>query len=775
MASVVLKQGAKSLVSLPASASLNHVQSMCLRCLSLRALHTRPTEHRFLDYSKKRSSHSQSTIQGPNVHFNRPNKYLGAQRCGIAPAGHSSIIAFDPLQNEIAMATTIDGLFGAVCTNRALLDVTHICSIIKKMDSVVELEPCLQKRKELALLVQKHPEFINLCSVAQHQVGAMTNDGLTDTMQSMLRFLHGGEEVSHPFMRELYAEGSRRLPTLNVQQLAKFAQFISFSYPGQRHVQELELIAHRFSEVLDDFDHSLIQELLALMTATVEVSSGDLQNRVLTKVTEVMHAVVKSKNVFLTGTDISRILTYQWRSYRDCTYSELNKLCSQVIQDHIEKVSVEDLYRVNTTLIHLKDTPIEFFQAVNAELLQRLPTMTDAKDIGLTLELLSRAAREDAAMKFVIEDKVKDLLKGPDAPINSICVALRRIKYIAPTPLLHSLIAYIKQSDLTMFELMPICEYFRCVEEPHRPILEMCELVLNQLIELRDTAISPILMAKIFYCLSLLPPQILESAELDLPSYEELLPQLADRYINLLSIALNRVKFKLKNVPEACQNIEQLLEKVNFRAVCKIDQNESIHHLNNISKYILEEGGGDVVFLEKAMKQYTDKLTQIKSPQIAVKCASILSMAEYLHVPLMDRIAEVVTNKIHWVNPSQVSTILTPFCNLGYDPPNAHEFFQACIDRVVPFLDEVARDRQPNPFYLVSLAFSLSLAQRFPEVLLKKIFSLEFLDKFDAALKGRCDEASNNRINTIYSEGGAWGVHCGKVGAGMCGPDRVPF
>ncbi|XP_072040909.1 FAST kinase domain-containing protein 1, mitochondrial-like [Amphiura filiformis] len=770
----VLKHGAKRLATLPSNLPLHtiHPPSLCLQCLSLEALHTRSSVQLL---SKTQRTYSQQKSQLPSLHYDRSNLHLNPlRRLGASTPAGIAVTTFDPLQTEIAMSTTVDGLFGAVSANRSLLELNHVCSIFKKLEAVVEVESCPDKQQQIVESVKHHPEFMNLCLIAQKKVMDMTSDELTDTMESMIRFVCGGSESSYPLVRgvpdalqrhmlnckgslaafplvsELFVEGSHRLHSFDLHQLAKYAMFVKCSHSELRFILQLGPIAEQLSQVLDDLDPSNLPELIALMTATIDVSTGDLQNRVLKKVTDLLHFAVQRKDVFLTGNDIVRILTYEWKAYRNGSYLELNDICYQRLLEIKEDMSLEDLHKANMILFDLDnfDRPIKFVNTLLEEMLKRLPSLRSAYEIGLALENISILSSTDSSVKFVIEDHIKELLNDYcDVPLRSICIALRRSKYIYSTPLVQKLAERIKLATLSTSDIVHVVEYFQLLPEPNALILQMYDVLLQRLCQIKKESLSAQLCVNVLYCISLLPQETIADVDLQLSMYEDLLPQLSDRYINLLSFALQRLKFKLKHVVEMQHTIQDLLEKVNFHAVCNIEQNKSVHHLNNLSKYILREGQGDVVFLDRVMKQYTEKLDQISHPRIAAKCANVLYKAGYLHVPLMNKIAEVITKNIHKVKPFDITSIIAPFCHLGYhDPPNADEFFDACINRVIPFLDEVERSNIPNAFYLVSLASYLSCVQRYPEVLLKRIFSVEFLDRFDAALQ---DAASDGKLYMV--------------------------
>lgn len=646
----------------------------------------------------------------------------------------------DALQSEIAATLTLHDLFSVIGRNRDVLEMKHVCMTMEKLKVVLESLSDDDGRKEVVIkLINSHDEFKNLWQKALSQVNSMTNDELTNSMLATRAYFP--DDPSHPLVRELYAEGSRRVDDLSIQQLSKLASFVRFTYPRINSVKLIGNITARFMTEFDSFDHSNMREMVFIMNATVNMSTKEFQNIVLRKVTTLLQEAADGDKVELCAKDIMRILNYEWKAYRECSYPELNRLCCQFLQDHIglENVATEQIHTVCNLLLNLECANSEFFEDVNAELLARLKSMTSSTDIAGSLEFLGVTAHynKDLALKGVIENKIDEVLDKDNPPLGRLCIALRRMRHLNLNPLVKKLIKRVthQAKEFDLVDIVHIMEYFKNPDLPIKETGVMYARLLDTLLEFRTQALSPLFMVNIFYCISLMPKEILEDTDFNLPMYEGILPQLNDRLINLLSFILVRLKRKLDS--EKVADLQDLLAKVNFQAISNIDQNKSISHLLNLSQFILEEGGGDIVFLDQAMKQYTDQVSKIRHPQMAIRCANILHRAGYLHSPLMDKIAEVITKNINQVHPSQVLGILQPFCNLGHhDPPGADEFYQACIDRILPFLDTVETESKPNPFYLVMLATNLSCVQIFPEALLRKIFTLGFLNNFDAALRG---------------------------------------
>ncbi|MGH0138556.1 UNVERIFIED_CONTAM: hypothetical protein FKN15_038822 [Acipenser sinensis] len=130
-----------------------------------------------------------------------------------------------------------------------------------------------------------------------------------------------------------------------------------------------------------------------------------------------------------------------------------------------------------------------------------------------------------------------------------------------------------------------------------------------------------------------------------------------------------------------------------------------------------------------------DQVMWTNVPELAL----FLTRTNHLCTPLLDKIASVTLGHIDKIHYSATYATLLPFAVLDYDPPQGDEFFETCIQRFKPHLSSF------DPHLLVLLAYSLAVADCFPEELIRTIFNVDFLSKLDAQLETLPD-ALNMRI-----------------------------
>ncbi|KAJ8255420.1 hypothetical protein GJAV_G00204680 [Gymnothorax javanicus] len=150
------------------------------------------------------------------------------------------------------------------------------------------------------------------------------------------------------------------------------------------------------------------------------------------------------------------------------------------------------------------------------------------------------------------------------------------------------------------------------------------------------------------------------------------------------------------------------------------------------------------ILLEETMSSLQRLMGQISGSNVP-ELALFLTKTNYLCTPIMDYIAAVVMENIQKIHYSAIYTILLPFTVLNYDPPNGEDFFRSCIQRFTAQLSSF------DPHLLVLLGYSLAVAHRFPEELIREIFNVDFLTKLDCQLESLPD-ALNLRIRLRLME-----------------------
>ncbi|CAG09932.1 unnamed protein product, partial [Tetraodon nigroviridis] len=170
-------------------------------------------------------------------------------------------------------------------------------------------------------------------------------------------------------------------------------------------------------------------------------------------------------------------------------------------------------------------------------------------------------------------------------------------------------------------------------------------------------------------------------------------------------------------------------------------------------KYISGEWFEEMLVNEaiSTLQRMMDQINWSNVPELAF----FLTKINHYCPPLLDRIASVAIKDIdkvvdlcliclQWcisvnadltflppskIHPSATYATLLPFSVLNYDPSQADELYDGCIQHIVPHIGSF------DPHLLVLLAYSLAVADYFPEELVRTIFSIDFLGKLDAQLE----------------------------------------
>uniref|UniRef100_A0AAV2JZY4 RAP domain-containing protein n=1 Tax=Knipowitschia caucasica TaxID=637954 RepID=A0AAV2JZY4_KNICA len=120
-------------------------------------------------------------------------------------------------------------------------------------------------------------------------------------------------------------------------------------------------------------------------------------------------------------------------------------------------------------------------------------------------------------------------------------------------------------------------------------------------------------------------------------------------------------------------------------------------------------------------------------------------LLEEINPSLMERIADVVIEDIDKIHYSATYATVLPFTVMNYDSVKVDEMYEACIRHFTPHISFF------DPHLLVLLAYSLAVADCYPEEVIKDIFSIDFLGKLDSQLETLPD-ALNLRVRLRLME-----------------------
>ncbi|TNN03038.1 hypothetical protein fugu_000067 [Takifugu bimaculatus] len=255
---------------------------------------------------------------------------------------------------------------------------------------------------------------------------------------------------------------------------------------------------------------------------------------------------------------------------------------------------------------------------------------------------------------------------------------------------------------------------------------ELFAKLRNTLITFLRSSIFPYEVSMLTRVLSLLPSPRLD--ETLLSRMEAVAPQCTLSDLNSFSFVIskwvrNDSSFA-HNTPSKYVHLLQVLNRCGCERLHTADRLDLLlEELKYISGEWFEE-----MLVSEVMATLQRMMDQINWTNV-VELAYFLTKINQHCPPLLDQIASVAIKDIEKIHPSATYAMLLPFSVLNYDPAQADELYDVCIQHIIPHISSF------DPHLLVFLAYSLALADYFPEELVRTIFSIDFLGKLDAQLE----------------------------------------
>ncbi|XP_038078184.1 FAST kinase domain-containing protein 1, mitochondrial-like isoform X1 [Patiria miniata] len=699
--------------------------SVCVRCLSVV---TDPMRNS-IKLPKPLPTISRATQAGVHSEILRTNTRKipsPGNSCQGAVKRFQATVSADALSDEITSTTDPIQVLNLTSRHRSRLTHLHVYQAFNHLWHLAKFHdgPYLACFLEV---VRGHPEFDALCVLAENKLKDVDGKLLVDTLYAALRLT---PEVHHPFVRELRTEINHRLDEFETDTLSKLV--VCLQDMNDNRSPMFCKIVQLFSDKLHKVDS--IRELSAWMREVIHLVSPPNRQAIFQKASQLL---AEANPADIGDNSLRRVIQTMARS-RSISQPLLNQ-CSQLLLGMIENIPVKESCMVQSMLESLDYENKELREAIRKTIAKKLPDCQDPDELSYAMETIGGVA--SANIKLLLADKAEEIVSilSPSA-ISHMSVGLRLMGYRTQNPLVRKLVKRIKaeSSNLQVEGIADIVGFLTRVDNLDS---EVFTLIQERLLEILRSAFSP---SRVLGCVSSLSqlPSLDSLDHIVLERVRAMMPQLHIAGINHMLLATSRIARKLDKSGTPCQDFLNLKQELFERAQVSIDKITSIHYLNNIAEIILQDGG-HVLVLDAAMKQSGSILHRL-TPQLAVECARILFRARYLQRDLMDRISEVATHKMNKITPMQVLYILSPFCTLNYLPPNAPQFFQACVARCEPFLDSLPSG------YLVDLTHILTFLQQFHEPFIRHIFSLDFLTKLDEELETIPDRSMMYRRKLMY-------------------------
>ena len=639
------------------------------------------------------------------------------------------------------------------------MDTSIICSAITKLQEILDMQDGDEKKSDLIRLVAKSDEFSDLCRHTTNQVPNMSDEELCSVMQTVSSMRDLGLWPDS-MVDALYVEGQRRVSTFGIQQLHKFANFYAtfdLSYTGRF---KGSAIVGRFSELLDQFSASCFHEMVTIMDSTLFLTTSHFKGLIAEKIRAILTDVIeRGCTDEVTGGDIAKILRWAALDGKKLQGGILKNsdalldVCCRLLNDRIQSTSSSGLCIALLNLRMAKHGDTNLQKAICDEAVGRLPKTTDVNDIGCILHIMcffpECIDRAKSDMINLIEIKIKEVLQQPEqASLGYVCFAARLLQYEFSPELLDLLCTCINHISIQKEihrNVTQTAKYLSQIVGLSRSSARAWDCLLLKFEEIQDKLYNPYVIVDFLICQLEFPKPILSEVNLDLSSYEELLGQLGLSQMGELA----RQLLSLRRRPCIPRNVKiwqimRLLDQVNYKALENIQDIQSAFHLSSLFSFVLNEQDP---FPDPILNQITEQTGQIlcesKNFKHALMWARTLDKNKYLDETLLDTLASICAENIKNMDLEDIIVIVQAVCFLSaHLSPQITVFLQECADRICQDLLGDLEDIS-DVTLLVSIARNLSYVEVFPESLLRKIFSTEFLEKVGEAQADRDILAGN--------------------------------
>uniref|UniRef100_A0A1A8GTU8 FAST kinase domains 1 n=1 Tax=Nothobranchius korthausae TaxID=1143690 RepID=A0A1A8GTU8_9TELE len=287
-------------------------------------------------------------------------------------------------------------------------------------------------------------------------------------------------------------------------------------------------------------------------------------------------------------------------------------------------------------------------------------------------------------------------------------------------------IASIIQKNLHVYKSLEVARITQALFLLHYQNSELFATLRKTLISFLQRSFYPSEVTMLTRVLSMLPSPWLDEGVVS--RVDEVMSQCDLDGLNTISFAVAKW---IRNDPSYRHNTHskyvRLLQRLSncgrerLQVAAKLDL--VLEELKYISGEWFEE-----MLLEEAIATLNRMMDQVNWSNIS-ELAFFLTRLNHLHPPLMDRMAKVALENIDKIHFSATYATLLPFSILNYEPTQKDELYDACIQRFTPHMSSF------DPHLLVLLAYSLAVADRFPEELIREIFNIDFLGKLDCQLE----------------------------------------
>ncbi|XP_042349940.1 FAST kinase domain-containing protein 1, mitochondrial isoform X2 [Plectropomus leopardus] len=619
---------------------------------------------------------------------------------------HRGPVNRDQVLERLRDCSAEDQVLDVVGKNKAKLTVNHISRAVGMLWQFQREKPQMLRTVEL---IKSHPQFLTLRVLAENKIALMDDSMLVDMLYSFLRL---NVDPFDSLVQQLVSEAWQRIDRLPMTALSKLSICLS-----DQHLQQSPLmgeITNIVDQRLSSIDDARI--LTTLMISTSTLVSPRLRDALISRADHLLDTMDPSN--YNSPRRVVQFLRNIKYSYRP-----LLEKCNKIILSNIPRMDAENISIIMGLYQSLQFNNCDFRLAVKQRLIELIDSSTDPLSFtklfvalaplasheireGLESTALLLADEFNAYQALAVAEALEEIESRNLSLLNKIAVVIRRNLHVyKPVE-----VARITQTLLLLQYQNP----------------ELFTILRNILVNFLQHSVFPHEVTMLTRVLSMLPYPRLDEGMIS--RVEAVVAQCNLSDLNTISFAIAKW---VRNDPSYHHNTSskyvRLLQDLKRCGRERLQTADRLDLVLEELRYISGEWFEEML-LEDTMatlKRMMDQINWNNVPELAL----FLTRINHLCPPLMDRIASVVIENIDKIHHSATYATLLPFSVLNYDGAQADELYDVCIQHFTPNISCF------DPHLLVLLAYTLAVADCFPEELIREIFSIDFLGKLDAQLE----------------------------------------
>ncbi|XP_040057294.2 FAST kinase domain-containing protein 1, mitochondrial [Gasterosteus aculeatus] len=619
---------------------------------------------------------------------------------------HGGAANRDPVLEQLQVCSAEDQLFDVVGKNRAKLTVNHVSKAVGMLWQFQKKKPELLRTVEV---IRSHPQFLTLRVLAENKIALMDDCMLVDTLYSFLRL---NVDQHDSLIQQLVSEAWLRIDRLPLASLSKFSICLS-----DQHLQHSPLMGHVtriVAQRLSSIDDARI--LTPLMISVSYLASPRLRDALIGRAEHLLETMDP-----LHYNNPRRVVQFL-RNVKHSPRPLLEK-CNELILRNLSRLDVENIGVMMGLYQSLQFNNCDFRLAVKQRLTELIDSSTDP--FSFTKLFVNLAPMASQEIRDGLENTA--LLLADELSAHQALVIAEALEETQSRNLsLMNKIASVIQRNLHLYkpvEVARITQALFLMQYQNPELFTKLRNILNNFLQRSVYPYEVIILTRV---MSMLPNARIDEAVVS--RVDAVVTQCNLNDLNTVACAIAKwVRSDPSyrhNTPSRYVRLLQTLNRCGHERLRAADRLDLVlEELKYISGEWFEE-----MLLEETMatlERMTGQINCTNVPELAV----FLTRINHLCPPLMERIASVAIKDIDKMHHSMVYATLLPFAVMNYDPEQADELYDVCIQRFIPHISSF------DPHRLVLLAYALSVADCFPEEMAREIFSIDFLRKLDAQLE----------------------------------------